>query len=183
MYHHQSLWSPATPTWLQAIDQGHFVTFPGLTSAAVRKHLKPSVATAKGHMRRTKQHLRSTTEQKPQHIMTATQQSTIESVTQNNTATFKTFNVEQDTGSIATDQTGRFPVRSRKRNQYLMVVHIRDPNVILAFPFKSRAQTNLLKAYTDLYKQIQDKGFDPKLHICDNECPQAFKFFFKVNES
>ena len=49
-YHHQSCWCPTTRTWIKAINRGHFVTFPGSTRQAVRKHLRPSIATAKGHM-------------------------------------------------------------------------------------------------------------------------------------
>ena len=181
-YHHQSLWSPTTLTWTQAIDRGHFLTFPGLTSQAVRKHLQPSVATAKGHMKKTRQHLRSTTQAKNPQTMTEMQPITEPSITRSNTATFKTIDVEEETGRVATDQTGRFPIRSSRGHQYLMVVHIRDPNIILAIPLKNRSQVSLMAAYADLYDNIKNKGFDPKLHICDNECPQAFKGFLKFRE-
>ena len=90
-------------------------------------------------------------------------------------AAFQTFPVES--GKIASDLTGRFPIRSSKGNQYVMVVYIHDPNVILAIPLKDRTQTSLINAYTGLYDQIKHKGFTPHLHICDNECLEAFKKF------
>jgi hypothetical protein len=37
-----------------------------------------------------------------------------------------------DAGQIYTDQTGRFPVISRKENKYIMVVYEYDGNAILA---------------------------------------------------
>ncbi len=50
-YFHRACFSPVIKTWTQAIDAGFFTTWPGLTSALVRKHLPKSVATAKGHLR------------------------------------------------------------------------------------------------------------------------------------
>ena len=93
-------------------------------------------------------------------------------VTQRNEAVFKTFPVEM--GKVASDLTGRFPIRSSKGSQYVMVVYLHDPNFILAIPIKDRTQASLVSAYTNLYKQIKNKGFVPQLHICDNECPEVF---------
>ena len=59
-YLHQAAFSPVPSTWIAAIDEGFFATWPGLTSDLVRKHLPKSVATAKGHMRKTKMNIRST---------------------------------------------------------------------------------------------------------------------------
>ena len=59
-YYHQCLLSPPKPTLLQAIDNQPFKTFPGLTYELISKHLPPSTATDKGHMKRRKQNIRST---------------------------------------------------------------------------------------------------------------------------
>jgi hypothetical protein len=42
--------SPVTSTWLQAIHNNNFVTWPGVTTPAVSKNLPKSIATAKGHL-------------------------------------------------------------------------------------------------------------------------------------
>ena len=84
-----------------------------------------------------------------------------DSTTQHNTATFKTIDIKEQTGQVATDQTGRLPIRSSKGSQYLMVVHIRDPNIIMVIPLKNRNQTNLMTAYKELYTKIKNKGFNP----------------------
>jgi hypothetical protein len=42
--------SPPVKTWCKAIDSNFFLTWPGLTSQAVRKHLPKSEATAMGHL-------------------------------------------------------------------------------------------------------------------------------------
>jgi hypothetical protein len=37
-FYHASLFSPSLSTWCHAIDAGHFMTWPGITSSAVRKY-------------------------------------------------------------------------------------------------------------------------------------------------
>ena len=51
--------APVPSTWCKAIDKGHFITWPGLTSQLVRKHLPPSIPTAKGHLKQERQGLQS----------------------------------------------------------------------------------------------------------------------------
>ncbi|KAL7462118.1 hypothetical protein ACHAXS_005381 [Conticribra weissflogii] len=65
-YLHQCAFSPTIVTWTKAIDNGQFISWPGLTSAAVRKYLPPSPANDKGHMKRTHQNIRSTKKKEKQ---------------------------------------------------------------------------------------------------------------------
>jgi len=62
-YHHASLGSPTKSTLLQAIRLGHLITFPGLTTKLISRHLAPSIATALGHQDQEQKNLQST--QKP----------------------------------------------------------------------------------------------------------------------
>jgi hypothetical protein len=57
---HASVFSPTTATWTKAIDAGNFHSWPGLTSAAVRKLLPKSMATAMGHKDQQRKNVRST---------------------------------------------------------------------------------------------------------------------------
>ena len=59
-YLHRAAGSPVPSTWCAAIDNGNFATWPGLSSHLVHKHLPKSIATAKGHMMKIRQHIRST---------------------------------------------------------------------------------------------------------------------------
>ena len=59
-FHHASLGSPAKSTLLRAIRLGHLITFPGLTTKLISKHLTPSIATALGHQDQEQKNLRST---------------------------------------------------------------------------------------------------------------------------
>jgi hypothetical protein len=57
---HQSLCRPHISTLLKAIKRGYLKGCPNLTAHGVNKYLNPSPATAKGHMKRPRQGIRST---------------------------------------------------------------------------------------------------------------------------
>jgi hypothetical protein len=50
---------------LQAVKDGHLITWPGLTEDAINKHLKLTPATAMGHMNQRRQNIRSTSKAPP----------------------------------------------------------------------------------------------------------------------
>jgi hypothetical protein len=58
-YLHRALFSPTKSTMLQAIKDGHLITWPGLTDDAINKHMKLTPATAMGHMNQWSQNIRS----------------------------------------------------------------------------------------------------------------------------
>ena len=60
---HRACFIFVVDTWYKAIDAGYFTTYPGLTSRIVRKNLPKSNKTAKGHLRISNQHVRSTSSQ------------------------------------------------------------------------------------------------------------------------
>jgi hypothetical protein len=59
-YLHKALFSPKKSAMLQAVKDGHLITWPGLTEDAINKHLKMTPATAMGHMNQRRQNIRST---------------------------------------------------------------------------------------------------------------------------
>jgi hypothetical protein len=133
-YLHKALFSPTKSALLQAVKNGHLVTWPGLTEAAINKHLKLTPSTAMGHMNQRRQNIRSTSK-KP--ITTD-----IEDVTTPNmnsgTKTHLVYAVLVDQGHLYTDLTGKFPVRSSKGNSYVMVCYVYDCNYVKVVPLKSR---------------------------------------------
>jgi hypothetical protein len=60
-YLHKALFSPTRAAMLQAVKEGHLITWPGLTEDAINKHLKLTPATTMGHMNQRRQNIRSTT--------------------------------------------------------------------------------------------------------------------------
>jgi hypothetical protein len=59
-YLHKALFSPTKAAMLQAVKNGHLITWPGLTGHAINKHLKLTPATAMDHMDQRRQNIRST---------------------------------------------------------------------------------------------------------------------------
>jgi hypothetical protein len=49
-YLHAACFIPVKSTWITAIKNGHFTSWPGLTEHAVEKHLSKSTSTTKGHL-------------------------------------------------------------------------------------------------------------------------------------
>jgi hypothetical protein len=59
-YLHKAMFSPTKSALLQAVKNGHLITWSGLTEQAIYKHLKLTTATTMGHMNQCCQNIRST---------------------------------------------------------------------------------------------------------------------------
>jgi hypothetical protein len=116
---------------LQAVKDGHLITWPGLTEDAINKHLKLTPATAMGHMNQRRQNIRSTLKAPIEKQPTPGADF--------GTKTHLVYAVVVDQGQLYTDLTGKFPVRSSKGNSYVMVCYINDSNYVKAIPIKSRS--------------------------------------------
>jgi hypothetical protein len=129
----------------QNLDPSHrcrfFTTWPGLTSALIRKHLPKSIATAKGHQKQDRQNVRSTQcSPLAATIDTPPVMTTAELLTETTVRTHCAFvSVVCITGKVFSDQTGRFPQTSSRGNKYIMVFYDFDSSAILAEPMKSRS--------------------------------------------
>jgi hypothetical protein len=58
-YLYAACFSPVKSTWIQAIKNSNFTSWPGLTEQAVEKHLSKSTATLKGHLNQQRMNTRS----------------------------------------------------------------------------------------------------------------------------
>jgi hypothetical protein len=117
-YLHKALFSPTKSAMLQAVKDGHLITWPGLTEDAINKHLNPTPATAMGHMNQRRQNIRSTSKAPSEKQPTPD--------TDLGTKTHLVYTVVVDQSQLHTDLTGKFPVRSSKGNFYVMVCYIND---------------------------------------------------------
>jgi hypothetical protein len=133
---------------LQAVKDGHLITWPGLMEDAINKHLKLTPDTAMGHMNQWRQSIRSTSkapaekQQPPDKDLGA--------------KTHLVYAVVVDQGQLYTYLTGKFPVRSRKGNAYVMVCYIYDCNYVKVIPMKSRSASEWVKAYDSVKLQTID---------------------------
>jgi hypothetical protein len=172
-YLHKALFSPTKAAMLQAVKDGHLITWPGLTEDAINKHLKLTPATTMGHMNQRRQNIRSTSkapvkkQQPPDKDLGA--------------KTHLVYAVIVDQGQLYTDLAGKFLVRSSKGNSYVMVCYIYDCNYVEVIPMKSRSASEWVKAYDSVHQELTIKGFKPKLQTLDNEASAALKNYFTVN--
>jgi hypothetical protein len=60
-YLHKAMFSPTKSALLQAVKKVHLTTWPGLTEAAINKHLRITPATSMEHMNQKHQNICSTT--------------------------------------------------------------------------------------------------------------------------
>jgi hypothetical protein len=120
-YLHAACFSPVKSTWIKAIKNGFFSSWPGLNEHSVEKYLSKSTSTAKCHLNQQRQNARTTKIKDAQLIDSETDQDHGIKAQFVYTATI-------DAGQIYTDQTGRFPVVSSKGTT----------NAILAQPIKDR---------------------------------------------
>jgi hypothetical protein len=173
-YLHKALFSPTKSAMLQAVKDGHMITWPGLTEDSINKHLKLTPATAMGHMNQRRQNIRSTSKapiekQQPPD-------------TDLRTKTNLMYAVVVEQGQFYTDLTGKFPVRSSKGNSYVMVCYIYDCNYVKVIPMKSRSASVWVKVYGSVHQELTVKCFKPKLQTLDNEASAALKNFFTIND-
>lgn len=165
-FYHATAGYPAQQTWCAAIDKGFFVSWPGLSSAAVRRHLPKSTITDAGHLDQQRQGIRSTTKsprsrqkREPRHE-------------------YITASVAEFTGRVHGDLCGRFPITSSRGNQYHLVLYCEDSNAILVEPIASRESTAIMKGYKNAHERLTRAGFQPRLQRLDNETSTALKDFF-----
>jgi hypothetical protein len=130
-YLHKALFSPMKSAMLQAVKNGHLITWPGLTENAIKKHLKLTPVTAMGHMNQGRQNIRPTSKAPIEKQPTTD--------TDLGTNTHLMYAVVVDQGQLYTDLTGKLPVISSKGYSYVMVCYVYDCNYVKVTPVKSRS--------------------------------------------
>lgn len=164
---HGACFSPSKSTWINAIKRNYFLGWPGITVKAVRKHLTPSPATAKGHLDQTQKNQQSTKTDPfslPPELQDNIKHQVVAAAV-----------IPIPTGKIYTDQTGQFPVISEAGNKYVFVLYDHDSNAILAEPIKNRKGKSLIDAFNKLTNILISKGMQPKFQILDNEASAELK--------
>ena len=143
-YYHTTAGSPTKSSWLVAIRNGHYESWPGLNVTVAAKHFPESHETWKGHGRKIKSGLRST-----KLIVEEEEQQTSNAIVGKERAVhLKDFNLKDAADRIMySDQKGRFRVTSFKGNQYVMTLFETVGNTILVEPMQSRRSREMMRAY------------------------------------
>ena len=83
--------------------------------------------------------------------------------------------VELPLSKLYTDDCGRFPIRSRSGNQYIMVAYHCNSNAILFTAFKTRNDRHRIPAYNSIMERLQARGHKVDVQILDNEASADYK--------
>ena len=155
-FYHAALFSPALSTLCKTLDAGYLTTWPELTSALVRKYPPQSRAMIEGHL--DQQRVNTATSRSQGHRTITLpinnlpfphddRQST--SLAQRtNAAYLAIMSLKNHTYS---DQTGKFPGKSRKGNEYLFILYGYDCNTIDAEPIPNRLGLTLKRADNEIH--------------------------------
>ena len=187
--------SPVPSTFIQGIKNDQFLTWPGLTAQLINKHLPPVKATVFGHMHQEKQHLQSTKNHTSDYITNIRRNlqklKNIDSKkdiktllmddiakdafppsptpnTKSNQVIYTLLRSEpKNIGYI--DLTGKFPFRSAKGNQYILVAYHTDANAIYGQALKNRESLSIVNAWEIINKKFENAAVTPETYVIDNE--------------
>ena len=149
---HAACGFPVKSTWIKAIRSGNYVGWPLLTVSNVHKHYPETDETPKGHLNQSPAGTRST---KPKRVplMEANQDELKQMLgVKERDVYIKIWDMR---GTLYTDQTGKFPVRSRRHNNYIMVMVEIDSNAVLVEPMTTKSDKEMQRAYLALLAKLK----------------------------
>jgi hypothetical protein len=174
---HAALGNPTQATLLTAAQHGNLVTFPDLTPQNISRHFPESDETQKGHMKQTKQGVRSTKIVDEDAMLGFKQQPGVK----HKDVYLIVFDATKK--SMFTNQMGKFPITPARGNKYIMVAVELDGNYIDGEPLQSRSAKSLTTAYQAIFQRWKATGvICPNWHILDNEAPEEFKQAIRENK-
>jgi len=138
---HAALGYPTQATLFTAAQHSNLVTFPGMTPQNISGHFPESDETQKGHMKQTKQGVRSMKIVDKDAMLGFKQQPGIK----HKDVYLMVFDATKK--SMFSDQMGKFPIKSAHGNKYIMVAVELDGYYIDCEPLQSRSAKSLTKAY------------------------------------
>ena len=178
-YFHDTCFSPPVSTFEKAVKNGNYITWPGLPpETKLLRHLTTTINTAKGHLDQERKNLQST---KIPYEETETDSdkypsTPLSSKTYECIACIEPFEAKEKSYM---DLTGRFPEKSARGNQYLLVVYDYDSNAILVEPIVNRQKATITRAWKTIHDTLSTKGAKPKLYVLDNEASKELKVAIK----
>jgi hypothetical protein len=148
-------------TWLKAIQNDHFATWPAVTVENVRKYLPKSDAIAKGHINHIRQNIRST---QPAVVEPNPESDTV----QEDKCNF-IYAAIMETNQIYTDLTGIFTTTSLSGNKYILIMYDYDSNSVVSAPMKNRGDKHMVRSFELLIQSLIIRGLKPSLQRLDND--------------
>ena len=190
-YLHAACYSPVKSTFVTAIKKFFVKTWPGLSTKLADKYLTESIATSKGHMAQERQHSQTTKSINKHPISDLCQNMDKLNLnhvykhdvnisaenplplphTRNTKSRMVAYAIiDHDKHSVGyIDATGRFPQRSSRGHEYILIGYHYDGNTILATPLKDRSATSLTNAWKTMHTTFNESTEAPNIYVLDNE--------------
>jgi hypothetical protein len=83
------------------------------------------------------------------------------------------------TGTMYTDISGAFLVRTFKSIQYVFVAYIYDLNAIIIQAMPSCTNASMVQAFTEVISILKSDGYHLALNVMDNKCSTAVKKYIR----
>jgi hypothetical protein len=185
-YVHQLLCSPPAATLLLALNKStKLQTIPGLAPALIHSHLPRSTATNNGHMCCHRANTASTRNTHTDIVLARAEVDRMfpihEACAVQDMFCFAAL-ADATSGTMYTDLTGAFPVRSFKNMQYIFVAYIYDLNAIIIRPMASRTDASFIAAFTEVFAILRARDYQPALNVTDNKCSKAVEKHIRANK-
>jgi len=172
---HGALGFPPISTLRRAIVAGYLLSFPDLTEKSISK-LPTQDTTILGHIDQKRKNFQSTKAKPEEDEWSLTLKT--HCATKTNDFFHNILNLKN---TIYTDQTGKFNVRSIREFQYILVTYSYDANAILVRPLRTRKGIELLEVIKSIHTYLQQRGYQPKHQVLDNEASLALKAYLKIS--
>jgi hypothetical protein len=182
-YIHQIMCSLPASTLLWALDlREELAAIPGLSAVLIKNHLPRSTATDKGHMCQHQANTACTCNMQSNIIATQAKVDCMfppqELCAMQDVFCFAAL-ADALTGTMYTNITGAFPVRSFKSTQYVFVAYIYDLNSIIVQAMPSHTNASMVQAFTKVISILKSGGYHLALNVMDNECPSVVKKYIR----
>ena len=82
---------------------------------------------------------------------------------------------DEPISKLYTDDYGRFTIRSRSGNKYIMIAYYCDSNTTIQAPFANSKNKHGMQAFKFIMKRLADCGHPVDVKILDNEVSAEFK--------
>ena len=188
LWHHASAGFPVKESFVKAVRNGNYATWPKLTVTLINKHMPDSDKTTKGHLKGKRQGIRSTkhnaftalAETEETRIKIKGESSLLKPLPPTKFTNIFVRIVDL-TDEIHTYQTGAFPHTSQRGNRYIMVAIHLDENYIFAEPMKNRTEGEMIRVHQKIINRMKAAGLGLKKQVLDNECSAPMKASIQGN--
>jgi hypothetical protein len=168
-FYHASLGFPVKQTWLNTIKAGNCDTFDGLTYSNAARYCPDADKTIMGHLAQQCQNVRLT-KPKPTSLVPLAVPPPPIAMPSSQVSVFT-----KPLSKLFTNNTGRFPIRARSGNQYVMIAFYANGSLILQQAFKSKSDRHRIAAYNTIMIHLMARGLSVDLQILDNKASSAYK--------